>query len=157
MTVPVVRFTIAGQETASVGLGRPYTCVYDGTCKVCGRAAPNWGDERNRGLLDEPRRKKGKKPKAPATNPSSGDPNADGVARSARDAETVDEDADDDVKPTPMAATSTSEGVAATADDGDREYLFLSRTTYTPTEKPAFTVQDPLGARGTTPEELSCT
>jgi hypothetical protein len=22
----------------------------DGTCKVCGRAAPNWGDERNRGL-----------------------------------------------------------------------------------------------------------
>ncbi|HET7506520.1 MAG TPA: hypothetical protein VFK02_36120 [Kofleriaceae bacterium] len=28
----------------------------DGTCKVCGRAAPNWGDERKRGLLepDEP-------------------------------------------------------------------------------------------------------
>jgi hypothetical protein len=24
----------------------------DGTCKVCGRAAPNWGDERNRGLID---------------------------------------------------------------------------------------------------------
>jgi len=23
----------------------------DGTCKVCGHAAPNWGDERNRGLL----------------------------------------------------------------------------------------------------------
>ncbi len=22
----------------------------DGTCKVCGRAAPNWGDERKRGL-----------------------------------------------------------------------------------------------------------
>ncbi len=22
----------------------------DGTCKVCGHAAPNWGDERNRGL-----------------------------------------------------------------------------------------------------------
>jgi hypothetical protein len=22
----------------------------DGTCKVCGRVAPNWGDERNRGL-----------------------------------------------------------------------------------------------------------
>ena len=37
MTVPVVRFTIAGEETASVGLGRPYTCVYDGTCKVCTR------------------------------------------------------------------------------------------------------------------------
>jgi predicted DCC family thiol-disulfide oxidoreductase YuxK len=37
MTVPVVRFTIAGEETASAGLGRPYTCVYDGTCKVCTR------------------------------------------------------------------------------------------------------------------------
>ncbi|MGE0545411.1 MAG: hypothetical protein AB7O24_26165 [Kofleriaceae bacterium] len=23
----------------------------DGTCKVCGRAAPNWGDERRRGLV----------------------------------------------------------------------------------------------------------
>lgn len=38
MTVPVVRFTIAG-EPASDGLGRPYTCVYDGTCKVCTRLA----------------------------------------------------------------------------------------------------------------------
>jgi hypothetical protein len=26
----------------------------DGTCKACGRAAPNWGDERKRGLLDPP-------------------------------------------------------------------------------------------------------
>ena len=25
----------------------------DGTCKVCGRAAPGWGDERQRGLRDE--------------------------------------------------------------------------------------------------------
>jgi hypothetical protein len=24
----------------------------DGTCKVCGRAAPNWGDERMRGMVD---------------------------------------------------------------------------------------------------------
>lgn len=39
MTVPVVRFTIAGEETASVGLGRPYTCVYDGDCRVCTRLA----------------------------------------------------------------------------------------------------------------------
>jgi predicted DCC family thiol-disulfide oxidoreductase YuxK len=39
MTVPVVRFTVAGVDTAapSVGPGRPYTVVYDGTCKVCGR------------------------------------------------------------------------------------------------------------------------
>ena len=25
----------------------------DGTCKVCGRAAANWGDERKRGLLEQ--------------------------------------------------------------------------------------------------------
>jgi predicted DCC family thiol-disulfide oxidoreductase YuxK len=39
MTVQVVRFTVAGVDTASpsVGLGRPYTLVYDGNCKVCGR------------------------------------------------------------------------------------------------------------------------
>jgi predicted DCC family thiol-disulfide oxidoreductase YuxK len=39
MTVPVVRFTVAGVDTAapSIGLGRSYTLVYDGDCKVCGR------------------------------------------------------------------------------------------------------------------------
>ncbi len=26
----------------------------DGTCKVCGKAVPNWGDERMRGLADAP-------------------------------------------------------------------------------------------------------
>lgn len=39
MTVPVVRFTVAGQEVASHGLGRAYTVVYDGDCKVCTRLA----------------------------------------------------------------------------------------------------------------------
>jgi predicted DCC family thiol-disulfide oxidoreductase YuxK len=37
-TVPVVVFTIRG-EPATTGLGRPYTCVYDGMCKVCTRLA----------------------------------------------------------------------------------------------------------------------
>ncbi len=36
MTVPVVRFTVANVDAAS-GTGRPYTCVYDGNCKVCTR------------------------------------------------------------------------------------------------------------------------
>ena len=41
-TVPVVRFTIAGVDRdapmpASAGLGRPYTIIYDGDCKVCTR------------------------------------------------------------------------------------------------------------------------
>jgi predicted DCC family thiol-disulfide oxidoreductase YuxK len=38
MTVPVVRFTVRGVD-AAVSLGRAYTVVYDGTCKVCTRLA----------------------------------------------------------------------------------------------------------------------
>jgi predicted DCC family thiol-disulfide oxidoreductase YuxK len=38
VTVPVVRFTIAGRD-ALQGIGRPYTVVYDGTCRVCSRLA----------------------------------------------------------------------------------------------------------------------
>ncbi len=37
MTVPVVRFVFGGQDVVSAGLGRPYTLVYDGACKVCNR------------------------------------------------------------------------------------------------------------------------
>jgi predicted DCC family thiol-disulfide oxidoreductase YuxK len=36
-TVSVVRFTIAGNGDASPGLGRAYTVVFDGDCKVCTR------------------------------------------------------------------------------------------------------------------------
>jgi predicted DCC family thiol-disulfide oxidoreductase YuxK len=34
---PVVRFVFGGQEHAAAGLGRPYTLVYDGACRVCTR------------------------------------------------------------------------------------------------------------------------
>jgi predicted DCC family thiol-disulfide oxidoreductase YuxK len=38
MNVPVVRFVVKGQpEETTLGSGRPYTVVYDGTCKVCGK------------------------------------------------------------------------------------------------------------------------
>ena len=37
MTVPVVRFTVAGQDAPSAGLGRAYTVVFDGDCRVCTR------------------------------------------------------------------------------------------------------------------------
>ena len=38
MTVPVVRFTVVGQAAvATPGLGRPFTIVFDGDCKVCTR------------------------------------------------------------------------------------------------------------------------
>jgi predicted DCC family thiol-disulfide oxidoreductase YuxK len=36
-TFPVVRFVFGGREAQVMGLGRPYTVVYDGTCKVCNR------------------------------------------------------------------------------------------------------------------------
>jgi predicted DCC family thiol-disulfide oxidoreductase YuxK len=36
-TFPVVRFVFGGQEQAAAGLGRPYTLVYDGACRVCGK------------------------------------------------------------------------------------------------------------------------
>lgn len=37
-TVPVVQFTVAGlPDSPSEGLGRPFTVVYDGNCKVCNR------------------------------------------------------------------------------------------------------------------------
>lgn len=39
MTVPVVRFVIGGQGATTAGTGRPYTVVYDGTCRVCTRLA----------------------------------------------------------------------------------------------------------------------
>ena len=39
-TYPVVRFTVRGVADApSSGMGRPYTLVYDGMCRVCNRLA----------------------------------------------------------------------------------------------------------------------
>jgi predicted DCC family thiol-disulfide oxidoreductase YuxK len=40
MSVPVVRFTITGMSDEPLpSLGRPYTVVFDGQCKVCNRLA----------------------------------------------------------------------------------------------------------------------
>jgi predicted DCC family thiol-disulfide oxidoreductase YuxK len=39
MTVPVVRFTVSGEDRVRPSLGRPYTVVYDGDCRVCTRLA----------------------------------------------------------------------------------------------------------------------
>lgn len=39
ITYPVVRFTVRGTSEAASGLGRPYTLVYDGMCRVCNRLA----------------------------------------------------------------------------------------------------------------------
>lgn len=37
MTVPVVRFTVGGETNATPSLGRDFTVVFDGDCKVCTR------------------------------------------------------------------------------------------------------------------------
>lgn len=37
MMEPVVRLTVAGREAPSQGLGRDYTVVFDGDCRVCTR------------------------------------------------------------------------------------------------------------------------
>jgi predicted DCC family thiol-disulfide oxidoreductase YuxK len=37
VSIPVVRFVFGAHESNAVGMGRPYTVVYDGTCRVCTR------------------------------------------------------------------------------------------------------------------------
>lgn len=37
MTIPVVHFRFGAASAGAAGMGRPYTVVYDGACKVCGR------------------------------------------------------------------------------------------------------------------------
>ena len=36
-TFPVVRFVFGGQEATGAGSGRPWTVVWDGTCRTCAR------------------------------------------------------------------------------------------------------------------------
>ena len=38
-THPVVQFAVRGQAQASTGMGRAYTLVFDGMCRVCTRLA----------------------------------------------------------------------------------------------------------------------
>jgi hypothetical protein len=58
----------------------------DGLCKVCGRAAPNWGNERARGLVDdqtaEPSDAARDAPREPeaAAEPSDAEPSVHGNA-----------------------------------------------------------------------------
>jgi hypothetical protein len=65
----------------------------DGTCKVCGRAAPNWGDERNRGLID----------------PEDEDPDEANLATARADEEEEEDDDDDE------------DGDDGDEDDGDED------------------------------------
>ncbi|HSS00109.1 MAG TPA: hypothetical protein VLM79_23795 [Kofleriaceae bacterium] len=74
----------------------------DGTCKVCGRAAPNWGDERKRGLIDPPDED---------ASEDDDDLDDDGLAADGSDGDEYDDDDD--------AAADDDHG----HDDGDRAGL----------------------------------
>jgi predicted DCC family thiol-disulfide oxidoreductase YuxK len=39
VTIPVVHFRFGGVQEPRAGIGRPYTVIYDGTCRVCTRLA----------------------------------------------------------------------------------------------------------------------
>jgi len=65
----------------------------DGTCKVCGRAAPNWGDERKRGLIDPP---EGGDDEDDEDDDDSDDGDGDELAAGADGPEDGDDDGDDD-------------------------------------------------------------
>jgi hypothetical protein len=56
----------------------------DGLCKVCGRAAPNWGSERTRGLVE------------PEPDGDEDDEDDDELEASAEDGDDDDDDDDDD-------------------------------------------------------------
>jgi len=75
----------------------------DGTCKVCGRAAQNWGDERKRGLIDPP-----------DEDDEDDDENTD-LAADDDDDDLDDEDEDDDED----ADDEDEDADDEDADDGD--------------------------------------
>jgi predicted DCC family thiol-disulfide oxidoreductase YuxK len=61
VTVPVVRFTVSGEEAhthgadaLAIGVGedRPYVVIYDGNCRVCGRIVRTLQKWDRRGVLE---------------------------------------------------------------------------------------------------------
>lgn len=56
-TVPIVRFTVAGDDPRARArvlgtIGRPYTVIYDGNCKVCGKLVSVLADWDKHGVLE---------------------------------------------------------------------------------------------------------
>ena len=93
----------------------------DGTCKVCGRVAPNWGDDRRRGLkttgeLDV-------KPLGAAPAPEDEDAELDNDEDELGDDEDEDEDEDDDEAVKAVAVDDPGlgedDGEDDDEDDGD--------------------------------------
>jgi hypothetical protein len=84
----------------------------DGTCKVCGRAAPNWGDERKRGLIDPPDDEDAAEASADSTLVSDDDEDDDDLDD---DEDSDDEDDDEDYDDEDDAEPDDGNGAMQTA------------------------------------------
>jgi hypothetical protein len=99
----------------------------DGTCKMCGRAAQNWGDERKRGLIDPPDEPDASEPvaAAAATHDDGFDEDVDDLDEDEADDEDEDEqdgedDLDDD-EAAPVGAAASPPAAAAPVEWGTRQ------------------------------------
>lgn len=87
----------------------------DGTCKVCGHAAPNWGDERNRGLIDPPDEDEEADDEDLTGGDGEDDDDEDGDKNGDDDddEDEDDDDDDDDAAPEPSVAAASRDDWAA--------------------------------------------
>lgn len=81
----------------------------DGVCKVCGRAAPNWGDERKRGMI------------AAEADADAGEADDKTAAYAAGDDEADDGGADEDEEEAALASNGSSSGEGG--DDWSKRVL----------------------------------
>lgn len=79
----------------------------DGQCKVCGRVAPNWGDERKRGLVEEI--------------------SADAATTNADDDEDAEYDDDDDFDDDDDGEDGDSDHDDDEPDEGDTEGVIAAK------------------------------
>lgn len=91
----------------------------DGTCKVCGHVATNWGDERTRGLKEEPAAA-AEEPEAEATALED-ESDYDGEDYADEDDDEYEEDEDDEADENGDAPSDNAGHAAASGWEDDRQ------------------------------------